>query len=292
MLEPYDPNKIPVLMVHGMLSSPLAWREVTNDIRGNARLRDAFQVWYHVYPTGSPILHSAAELRGSLLDLRRKLDPRGDDPAMQDMVVVGHSLGGILAKTLVQDSGNAVWDALLDKPIGEVEVAAEDREKVRRMLFFERLPFVKRLVFISVPHRGSEFADSIIGKFGANLIAVPRGMVALDDRLRAALGGALRDEAGTGASAVEALSPRNPVRRALCGLPIPASVPFHSIMGDVTGKMGPGGTDGFVDYDSAHLDAAASELVVNCGHRASVEHATVAEVLRILRCHLEARASR
>jgi len=80
MLEPYQPGKVPVVLVHGLLSSPLTWMPAFNDLRADPALRDRFQFWFYFYPTGDPYLATAADLRRDLENLRAGLDPehRGD----------------------------------------------------------------------------------------------------------------------------------------------------------------------------------------------------------------------
>ena len=59
MVEPYDPNKIPVLMVHGLWSSPMTWMEMFNDLLAYPEIRSNYQFWFYLYPTGEPFWVSA-----------------------------------------------------------------------------------------------------------------------------------------------------------------------------------------------------------------------------------------
>jgi hypothetical protein len=54
-------RKIPVVMVHGLISTPLAWIPMLNE-RGVPRSGYA-QFMLYMYPTGVPILIAAAGLR-------------------------------------------------------------------------------------------------------------------------------------------------------------------------------------------------------------------------------------
>ncbi len=76
MLEPYQPGKIPVLMVHGLWSSPITWMEMFNDLRAVPEINDHYQFWFYLYPTGQPFWYSAAQLRHDLAVMRQTLDPR------------------------------------------------------------------------------------------------------------------------------------------------------------------------------------------------------------------------
>ena len=109
LMEPYDPERIPVIMVHGLKSSPLAWMELTNDLFGDELLRDQYQIWHFQYPSGLPYLYVGMVFRSRLEALRQELDPEGDDAAMQSMVIVAHSMGGLVTRSLVCDSGMKVF---------------------------------------------------------------------------------------------------------------------------------------------------------------------------------------
>src|SRR5207302_7155796 len=73
MFEPYQRGKIPVIMVHGLLSSPSTWAPLFNDLRADPVLRERFQFWFYLYPTANPYLLSAADLRATLDQLRAEL---------------------------------------------------------------------------------------------------------------------------------------------------------------------------------------------------------------------------
>ena len=94
MLHPYSPGKIPVVLVHGTLSSPVRWAELVNELEGDPRIRQRFQIWIFLYDTGNPIAYSAGRLRAALTATLQELDPEGKDPALRRMVVIGHSQGG------------------------------------------------------------------------------------------------------------------------------------------------------------------------------------------------------
>ena len=63
----------------------------------------AFQFWFFTYETGNPILYSAMRLREALETAVATLDPAAQDPALRQMVLLGHSQGGLLVKLMVVD---------------------------------------------------------------------------------------------------------------------------------------------------------------------------------------------
>jgi hypothetical protein len=296
LLERYDPRRIPVVMVHGLWSTPLAWMELTNDLLGDEELRGAYQIWHFVYPTSLPYLYAGGLLRESLEDVRRTFDPEGDDPAMASMVVVAHSMGGLLARTLVTDSGMELWDTMFNCPPEELKAAPRDLAALRRTLIFEPEPWIRRVIFIAVPHGGSAMADSLLGRLSIGLARLPQEVAGLFQRVRADNPEAVRPAMakslqGGGPVSIRTLSPRHPLLQALARLPIAPGVPYHSILGHRGPVGGPPTTDGVVDYWSSHLPGAVSERIVPAGHAAYAHPVTIREIARILRLHLaEARS--
>src|SRR5262249_9427709 len=151
-LTPYSRGRIPVVFVHGTASSAGRWAEMLNELDNDPALIDRFQFWFFQYDTGNPILYSAMLLREALTDRGHALDPTGSDPALQDMVVIGHSQGGLLTKVTAIDSGTAFWDGVAKKPFDPEDFSPETAALIQRALFVKPLPFVKRVVFISTPH--------------------------------------------------------------------------------------------------------------------------------------------
>jgi hypothetical protein len=104
---------------------------------------------------------SAAGLRSALSNAVAELDPDGKDPGLQEMVVIGHSQGGLLTKMCVVDPGTRFWEILFRVPPEKLEVGSELQDSLAReierkgTLIFEPLPFVRRVVFVATPHRGS-----------------------------------------------------------------------------------------------------------------------------------------
>ena len=166
MLQPYQKDKIPVVFVHGLISSPMTWLPMINGLMGDPKLRERYQFWYFSYPTGNPVLYSSMLLRQALLNAQATFDPEGSNPAFNNMLVIGHSMGGLLTKSMVQDSGDALWNAISKTPLAQLSLPQDTQELMEKLLFFKHLPFVTEVVFISTPHRGSEMALGTIGKIG------------------------------------------------------------------------------------------------------------------------------
>jgi pimeloyl-ACP methyl ester carboxylesterase len=287
MFEPYKPGKIPVVMVHGLLASPLTWTTMFNDLRADPTLREHYQFWFYLYPTADPFVVTAADLRRSLVRLRTELDPQHIDPALDQMVLVGHSMGGLVARLLTADSGADYWHLVSREPFERVKFDPKTREELREVFFFAPEPGVRRVVFIATPHRGSGLSPSLPGQLAAQFIGMPKKLI------KVAHDAAREDphmlpflHKGGIPTSVDMLAPGSPALELLAREPRPAGVHFHSIIGEVYGT-GKEATDGVVPYTSAHLDGVDSEVIVPASH-VSIQHhpRAVLEVWRILREHL------
>src|SRR5436309_7357160 len=153
MMHPYRPGRVPVVLVHGTASSPARWADIINELQNDPKLRGRIQFWLFTYNTSNPVLLSAADLRLGLQRIRKEIDPDGRDPALDQMVVIGHSQGGLLTRLLVTDSGTRFWDAFSPIPFEQTEMGPETRALIQRGMFFEHQPFVTRVIFIATPHR-------------------------------------------------------------------------------------------------------------------------------------------
>ncbi|HEX4630109.1 MAG TPA: alpha/beta hydrolase [Chthoniobacterales bacterium] len=289
LTEPYDPNKIPVLMVHGLQSTPFAFVSLIDAIRRDPMLSERYQIWTFLYGTGTPVLFNALELRRELDTTIRALDPNDHDFATRHIVVLGHSMGGLLAHTLVSASREKLWNAIFTVPPQQLRGDAAMVSRIADGLHFRRNTRVVRAIFAATPHRGSKIAESWIGHIGASLICLPSSLHSdivdvLSANRESSTAVAQTFNREMNFSAVHTLSPRDPALKALVDLPI--EVPFHSIIGQHTGGALETSSDGVVAYTSSHIDGAASELVVHSGHGVCETPDGQNEIIRILRLEL------
>lgn len=288
MGDPYQPGKIPVVFVHGLMSSPAAWANAINELRGDPELRKRYQFWLFFYSTGNPILESAARLRESLIAIRKEFDPEGRDPALDHMVLVGHSMGGLLSRLMVSRSGETLWNSASKAPPDQLDLPPETKQLLMDSMFFEPVPTVSRVVFVATPHRGSPMGDELIGRIASRLIQVPKDVVDIRAAVAKLNGsGSIAAEYKNRryATSVAQLGVENPVLHVLAELPMKQTVPYHSIVGYNGKEPLPEGGDGIVPYRSAHLDGALTELIVSSDHSAQEKETAIAEMGRILRLH-------
>jgi pimeloyl-ACP methyl ester carboxylesterase len=288
-MEIQDPNRIPVVFVHGLMSDPHIWLNAINAIYSDEVLRENYQPWYFLYPTGLPIPSTSAKLRESLDEAVEALDPEGDDPGMEHMVLIGHSMGGVLSRMQVVDSGDSFWNCMFSKPPEALNVSGTTLDRIRPGFFFEHRPFVKRAVFIATPHRGSPVAEKNIVKWATNLIRLPIDTLlvtkeALSGNLDA-LSPKIRDWGLYAFNSIGNLSDKHPF---FDGLQEPEIlVPHHSIIGNAKGDTLLESSDRVVPYVSSHVPSADSELVVPYWHGMVEKPEVTAEVTRILHEHLD-----
>jgi hypothetical protein len=281
MLQPYDPERIPVVFVHGLISEPGMWRDTIDAVESDPVLRGRFQFWAFGYPTGDPISISALQLRESLAGVYRLY------PRTKGMVLISHSLGGLLSKMQAISTGRAGWDGVFGSDADRLYAKVPPESLVKRALIFDANPRVERLIFICVPHRGSPLADSSIGAIGLSLIHLPAQVV---DTIQSQIGHSLAVVGGKKGfvfpPSVHGLSPKSTLLHALDSRPIQAS--HHTVAGDRGKGDTPNSSDGVVPYQSSHLNSAQSELIVPGPHGSFDLPQTVAEIQRILHLHLQA----
>ncbi len=299
MLEPYDPNRIPVLMVHGLWSSPMTWMDMFNDLRSFPEVRQRYQFWFYLYPSGQPFWLSATQLRADLIEMRNVFDPAHRDKPMDQMVLVGHSMGGLVSRMQTIDSGDEFWKIVSDHPAETAEQAyakirgsSEDRNKLVSALYFKPNQSVRRVITIGTPHRGSEFANDFTRWLARKVIKLPSMAVSTGHRLASDNPQLFKHtRLLTVANAIDSLAPESPIFPVMMHAKRAPGVKYHNIIGVLKDpsflqrKAGEG--DGVVQLASARMDDVESELIVDAPHTSiHMTGKTIFEVRRILLEHL------
>jgi pimeloyl-ACP methyl ester carboxylesterase len=286
--QPFDPDKTPVVFVHGLMSRPETWRITVNELMADAEIRKNFQFWFFHYPTGLPVWKSAAYLRSELDRFNRELAPKVKTRAararMQNKVLVGHSMGGLISSLQVRQGGESLWEKFSPVPLASLPISAQARQRIEELMVFEPRTDVSRVVFAGVPHRGSPLALRAGARFFAARVrfALPeiqhyRALLLskAHDRVR-------RDLAEP-ANSIRFLRENSPLLEAILMAPRDPRVKMHSIIGDRGRNDAPAGGDGIVPYRSAHYPEAQSEKIVPSGHDVHQHPEGVRELARILR---------
>jgi pimeloyl-ACP methyl ester carboxylesterase len=270
-LQPFDPDKTPVVLVHGLLSTPRMWEPLVRALLADPWVREHTQLWFFYYPTGQPVPLSALQLREALDEAVRVHKPR------KPMILIGHSMGGILSRAQV--SG-------IDLETARTMVPEIDRlskgSLVRRALVFEPRTDVSRAVFMFTPHRGSRLANSSLAAWGIRLIRLPSTLL---DEVSAVADYVAGIDGESLPTSIQGLSPESGFLRVLDGTR--PSVPVHTVLGDRGRGDGAAGSDGVVPYLSATLPGAQSQLVVPTGHGGFAHPKAVEDLKRILKLSIE-----
>lgn len=285
LIEPYQPGKIPVVFIHGLMSSPNTWVQMINSLKNDPMIRKRYQFWFYSYSSGVPVLASAGDLRKALLAAREELGTTPEALANFDkMVLVGHSMGGLVTRTLLQDDPHYILEQITHRTWDELcaELSPEELEVAEDYAVLPALPFVHRAVFMAVPHKGSEMAQMSIARLGSRIVHLPQTLL---DKASIFFGGLGADARRT-FTGLNDLDPDSSFIQALGSSPIKKGVIYHSIIGDRDRADHAGGSDGVVPYSSSHLNGAASEVIVRSGHSVHRSPSAMRELLRILRRHL------
>jgi pimeloyl-ACP methyl ester carboxylesterase len=278
-LQPYDPDRIPLIFVHGLFSTPWTWVHTINGLQADPEIRKHYQFWVFAYPTGYPILYSALRLREELARVDQAY------PNHKPYLMVGHSMGGMLTHDQVVTLTRDMWEKALGQIAKDVFSKNSSDSVIVRSLTFRSNPRIKRVVFICAPHRGSDMASGGLGRVAISIINLPGQLTSI---MKDALSGAeliqLTGNAKRLPNSVWGLKPTNPAFPVINAAPI--TVPYHSIIGDRGKGDCPNCTDGVVAYWSSHLDGAQSEQIVPGPHGSCELPQTIAELDRILRLNL------
>jgi len=272
-------------MIHGLAASPLNFARISNAIWGDPQLRARFQVWHVIYQTDAPLMILRRRVQDYLDRVWSAVDPEGDDPARHGMVLIGHSMGGIIARLLCVESGDVMWNTAFTVPPAQMPGKPEDVAAIEGVLFSHPYPGVTRAIFLASPHHGSPAADAWYGRLFRNLIGrgVPE-MSLLQRYTRAhpeVVSDAVRETYEQAkVNSITTLQAAQPMLAASESLLPQPGIRYHTIAGSLPRQAPPG--DGIVPLESARLPGAESTLVVKYGHQLYDSDEVIAEVVRIL----------
>jgi triacylglycerol esterase/lipase EstA (alpha/beta hydrolase family) len=291
MMQPYDPDRRIIVMLHGLASSPEAWINVANEVLGDEALRQHYQIWQVYYPTNMPMIINHHEIQKALEATLKHVDPTGTAEASKDIVLIGHSMGGVLSRLMVSSSTNLIWDRVEKKYALDEQRLNKLREKMGPYGEFRPLEGVSRAVFIATPHRGTPIAENRFARWISSLITLPVSLVtrfAEMTQLVVDPTSAKHQPLMTPLSSIGSLSDKDPFMQMTHNLALSPDVAYHSIIGNNTPNVSLDfSDDGVVPYNSAHLPGAVSEKIVPSWHSVQETPEAIVEIRRILRLHLQ-----
>jgi pimeloyl-ACP methyl ester carboxylesterase len=280
-LQPYDPARTPVIFVHGLQETGASWAPMVDTLRNDPWIREHYQFWFFSYPSGYPYPYAAALFRRELDGVKRAF------PNHKRVVLIGHSMGGLICRLMITDAGDKIWRDYFSTPPAKTPLASDTRKLLEQALVFNHRPEVESAIFISTPHRGSKLASGWIGRIGASFVRTPRFFTSIYSSTKPLL---VADPAARRLNrmpnSVDTLEPNDRFVQAVNKLPITPVIPYHSIIGDRGRGDTPNSSDGVVPYWSSHVEGARSELIVNSDHGAQYNPQAIREVARILKRNL------
>ncbi|MAS95318.1 MAG: hypothetical protein CMO55_19130 [Verrucomicrobiales bacterium] len=283
----FDPEKTACILVHGIYSSPVTWKEALNGMYENQSIRERYEFWSFGYPTGAPIPYLAAEFRKAVEDLIAFRRSRGAKDL--DLVIIGHSMGGLLAKAATQHSGDEDWNKFFTVPIEQLEVKEKDREVLRNLVYYEPIPEIEKVIFCAVPHRGSKVPEKAPLKLVGDLVQLPNQLAQLSKDIvkqsRNALTPLGMEVAKAKPSSLDQLRESSFAAVGYLDKPLNPNVQYFSIIGCKEKDCPPLDqvSDGVVPYSSAHIEGVVSEkIVTGSPHGVHRQKEGIQEIVRIL----------
>jgi pimeloyl-ACP methyl ester carboxylesterase len=277
-LQPFDARRTPVIFVHGLQATPVSWVPMIRALRREPEIQRRYQLWVFSYPTGYPYPYSAALLRHELDGIARTFRNR------KPIILIGHSMGGMICRLMITDAGDKIWRDFFGKSPAQTSVAGRTRQLLQDAIVFNHRPEVKRVIFISTPHRGALTAANWTGRLVSRLVQTPSFLADMRDSFASIL---TADPAALQLNrmpnSIDTLAPNDRFVMEINKFPISHGIPYHSIIGDRGKGDTPNSSDGVVTYWSLHLDGAESELIAPTNHSAEVTPQAIAEVIRILK---------
>ena len=296
MIEPYDPKKIPVVMVHGLWDGPTTWAHMIDDLRANREIHENYQFWFYSYSTAQPFWVSANQFRKDLREIRREVDPQQANPVLDEMVLVGHSMGGLVSLLQTIDSGDRYWEIISDRPIGDLKGNPETVAALKEMFYFQSNPSIKTLITLATPFKGSDFSNRATQWISQRLITLPALTTNDFEKLAVQNSDILKNSyLFTRSNSIDSLAATNPIFEAIAETKIPDHLSTHNIVGQLEKKSVFGrptaessdSGDGVVSLSSATSPKANSQVFVAAEHsKLHQQSGSIFEVRRLLLAQL------
>jgi hypothetical protein len=256
-------DKIPVVFVHGLISDPNDWRYLHNALLADPKIRERYQFWAFLYPTSMAVPWSSTLFRRELARAREHMNAGGRNPKLSHMILIGHSMGGLLSRLQISQSSEEIYRQHFTKPVDHLRLSESDRAMIKDMYYFSPNPDISEVIFICVPHQGSTLATNWIGRIGRALAKLPFTVIkTTSDILTLNSDAIAADVSVKPGTSIDSLSPGGKFARTLKQLPMSPRVIKYSIIGN-RGKEGPleKSSDGVVPYWSSHLDGVAETII-------------------------------
>lgn len=298
-IERYDPDKIPVVLVHGLASSAATFSNLVNRLQSDPTIRRNYQFWYFNYPTGTAWTISAASYRKALREARERFDPERTNKNWDQMIVVGHSMGGLITRysqcvepwkmlTSLADNRHPFLKFFSRNPSS---LSSPALRELKDVFYFQPVK-ASAVVYMATPHRGAPIARNRLALLLSNMVRLPETIVEEAFNITTLQRDNLivqPHRLTEWFTSIRQLSPDSDSIRALSSLPV-RNVPTYSIIGDRGYRPSTHGSDGIVPYWSSHLPWG-SECIIPSDHSVQDTREAADEMKRILLAPLQAPSS-
>lgn len=271
-IQAYNPNKIPVILTHGLMSSAGTFDNLVNRLYADPEIRNNYQFWYFNYPTGVAWTVSARAYRTAIQKLRDQVDPSHSNPNWDRMVVIGHSMGGLITHysqcvepwnlLLASDIPKDKLEPLLKKKYVDTPMPDPALESMRGDYFFRPVE-AGLVIYLATPHRGAPVAKYRLVTALTKFVTLPQTLVKEAYNIATLQQDIFLlnpQDAYLWFTSVNQLKPDSYSISGLHGLKV-RNVPTHSIIGDSGKGDSPKSSDGVVPYWSSHIPWGTETIV-------------------------------
>lgn len=272
-MENYNPDRIPVVLTHGLMSSASTFNNLVNRLMAYPEIRRNYQFWYFNYPTGVAWTLTADEYRKALEAARQRLDPEKKNKNWDKMVVVGHSMGGLITRysqcvepwKMLEGAKGTFRENKMAKYLSPEYVhqpLPEGLEPFRTDYFFEPVTS-GMVVYLATPHRGSPMATYGIVNWLIKLVKLPQQLIGEVYNIATLQQDSLimqPERMTEWFTSTRQLDPGSYSIKGLQALSV-RPVPTHSIIGDRGCGNTPKSSDGVVPYWSSHIGWGTETIV-------------------------------
>ena len=291
-IQSYNPNKIPVILTHGLMSSAGTFDNLVNRLYADPEIRTNYQFWYFNYPTGVAWTISARAYRKAIQQLRDRVDPHHTNPNWDKMVVIGHSMGGLITHysqceepwnlLLASDIPREQLKPLLQAKYVDSPMPDPALESLREDYFFRPVK-AGMVIYLATPHRGAPVARYRLVTLLTKLVTLPQTLLKEAYNLATLQEDILLlnpQDAYLWFTSINQLKPDSYSIAGLQNLKV-RSVPTHSVIGDQGKGDTPESSDGVVPYWSSHINCG-TETIVPSDHSVQDCMETANDLKRVL----------
>lgn len=281
------PDALDVVLIHGLASNPGTWEPMLEAMIQDPTVLDATRIWLVTYPSSTPILVNRLRVSRALQEARAWHHlPEGPWRG----VVIGHSLGGVLARQLAIDPKERLLTAAFRVPWSEMSMRPGDRADVEALLDFHPVFDCGTVISIAAPFYGAPgtvaWPARVLTSLQLRVTPELRSLRRVAQRNETNVAPELRESYLAGLlSSLTTLQPGQPVIRAAADTALPPPVRHVAIAGVGRRTAGEDG-DRVVTAKSALHPLADERLPVPGGHdvhrSAVVAQSVLDEVTRLI----------